>query len=159
MNKHDLEILIELRKNSRTSLKKISKNLKMPISTVFERLKRLEKKYIKGYKTLIGFEETGFPIKVMLAVKVNNKQKKEFVNFVSNCLNLNSFFKISNSKNYLIYVVFSNMLEYYEFRQQIKEFGIQNETIYHIINEIKNEEFLTKNSDSKLILKELGSKV
>ena len=54
LDEKDIEILKELERDGRKSLKSISKNLKLSMTSVFERIKKLERNgVIKGYKAVI----------------------------------------------------------------------------------------------------------
>ncbi len=55
LDEKDLELLDELQKNCKMSLKKIARKLGMSITTVYDRMKKLEKEgVIKGYRAIIN---------------------------------------------------------------------------------------------------------
>lgn len=62
LNEKDASILTELQQDSNQSLKRISKKLGIPMSTVHERIRKLEKDgTIKSYTALIDGEKVGRP--------------------------------------------------------------------------------------------------
>lgn len=59
MDEKDFQLLDELQKDCRQSLKKIARKLGMSITTVYDRMKKLEKEgVIKGYKAIIDPNKT-----------------------------------------------------------------------------------------------------
>jgi DNA-binding Lrp family transcriptional regulator len=63
-NNDDFEILAHLRQNSRTNLTKISKETAVPISTIFDRIKRYNKDVIIKNTVLLDFRKIGYEHKV-----------------------------------------------------------------------------------------------
>jgi len=60
LDKKDIALLKELQLNCRQSLKKLSKKLNMSITTVYDRMRKLEKQgIIKEYKAILDHEKTG----------------------------------------------------------------------------------------------------
>lgn len=67
----NLQLLDELQKDCRQSLKKIARKLNMSITTVYDRMKRLEKEgVIKGYKAILDPEKANNPITAFIFAKV-----------------------------------------------------------------------------------------
>jgi len=59
LDERDLDLLNELQKNCKQSLRKISRKIGMSITTVYERIKKMEKEgIIKGYKAVINPDKT-----------------------------------------------------------------------------------------------------
>ncbi|MDI6825678.1 MAG: Lrp/AsnC family transcriptional regulator [Candidatus Aenigmarchaeota archaeon] len=60
MDEKDILLLEELQKDCRQSLKKLARKLSMSITTVYDRMKKLEKEgVIKGYKAILDPDKTG----------------------------------------------------------------------------------------------------
>jgi DNA-binding Lrp family transcriptional regulator len=71
LDEKDLELLDELQKDCRQSLKKIARKLNMSITTVYDRMKKLEKEgIIKGYKAIIDPEKTDNAMTAFIFVKI-----------------------------------------------------------------------------------------
>ena len=60
MNKKDLLIVSHLRRDGRTSLTELSKKTRIPISTIFDRLKQNKNNFIKKHTALIDFAKLGY---------------------------------------------------------------------------------------------------
>jgi len=66
----DRKILDILRRNAKTSLREISRELNLPITTVYYRLKRLEKEgIIESYTIKINYEKLGYKVRAFILIK------------------------------------------------------------------------------------------
>jgi Lrp/AsnC family leucine-responsive transcriptional regulator len=71
MDKKDEAILRILSRESGLSIRTLSKMLKLPLSTVHRRIKKLERSgVIGGYKALVDYEKTPWPIGALLMVNL-----------------------------------------------------------------------------------------
>jgi len=71
LDKKDIALLNELQKDCRQSLKKLARKLSMSITTVHERMKKLEKGgAIKGYKAILDPEKTGNEVVAFILVRM-----------------------------------------------------------------------------------------
>ncbi len=71
MDKKNQAIIRILSRKAGLSSRALSKMLKIPISTVHRRIKKLEREgIIEGYKALINFEKTSWPIGALLMVNL-----------------------------------------------------------------------------------------
>lgn len=71
MDRKNQAIIRILSRKAGLSSRALSKMLKIPISTVHRRIKKLEREgIIEGYKALINFEKTSWPIGALLMVNL-----------------------------------------------------------------------------------------
>ncbi len=78
MDKKDSTILSLLRQNARATSSEIAKTARMPITTVHNRIKRLEKGgIIKGYTVIIDPIKVGMPLAAYILIAVDYKLLKE----------------------------------------------------------------------------------
>jgi len=71
LDEKDIGLLNELQKNCRQGLKKIARRLNMSITTVYERMKKLEENgVIKGYKAILDAEKTGNPVIAFIFIRM-----------------------------------------------------------------------------------------
>ncbi len=78
LDQKDMKILKELKNNSKLSAREISKRTRIAVTTVFNRIKKLEKsKIIKGYTTVIDEDKIGRNVTayVMITVDYNYLKK------------------------------------------------------------------------------------
>jgi len=72
LDKKDIALLKELQTNCRQSLKKLSRKLNMSITTVYDRMKKLEKEgVIKECRAIVDHEKTGIPITTYTLVRID----------------------------------------------------------------------------------------
>jgi len=71
IDEKDIALLKELQTNCRQSLKKLARKLNMSITTVYDRMKKLEKEgVIKGYKAILDPEKTGNDMVAFILVRM-----------------------------------------------------------------------------------------
>ncbi|MBW3015947.1 Lrp/AsnC family transcriptional regulator [Candidatus Woesearchaeota archaeon] len=143
MNPKDGLVLSHLRSNARISLTKMSKQTQIPVSTLFDKLKRFEQGLIKKYVSLIDFQQLGYNTRAQIVLKINKDQRKECREFLTKHLNVNSVYKINNGFDFMVDCVFKNIKDMEEFIEAIEDkFEIIERYTYYVIDEIKKEEFL-----------------
>ena len=126
------EILKCLRKDSRKSLTKISQETKIPLSTVFDKMKVL-KKFVRCV-SMINFEKIGYSLKVEVIVKADNLKKLE--GFLVKCYNINNLFIIQGEYDYLFEGIFKDFKEFEEFREELKGY-ITEKNEYLVLEDLK----------------------
>ena len=78
MDKKDTAILAVLKENSKLSTQQIAKRTRIPITTVHNRIKKLEKAgVIKGYTVILDNKKIGKPLAAFILVTVDYKRLKE----------------------------------------------------------------------------------
>lgn len=78
LEKKDFEILALIEKDSKSSLKKISRRLRIPQTTIHNRIKKLEKEgVIRGYKAIIDKKKIGKGIGAYAHVTINYPSTKD----------------------------------------------------------------------------------
>ena len=139
MKEKHQNIIKELRKNSRTNLKDISKNTKIPLTTVHTFLKNIteSKKTIKKFTTLFYFEKIMHPIQILFIIKSENKKTIERI---SKHKNINNIYRASSS--YIIECIFKDLKKANDFSENLKDNNSLREE-HKIIEIIKQEEFFT----------------
>lgn len=142
------KIISELRKNARQSLISIGESTNIPQSTVYDKVKALEESVIKKYTCLLDYKKLGFGIEIKMALKMNKQQKvqgyDQVLSFIKQHKNINNAFHINHDFDFFIEGVFENYGEMYDFLNELKEkCGVERQEIYHILHDIRHEEFLT----------------
>ncbi|HSB47005.1 MAG TPA: Lrp/AsnC family transcriptional regulator [Candidatus Bilamarchaeum sp.] len=78
MDEADRLILEELTKDAKTSLKMLSRRLQMPLSTVYQRIKKMEQeKLITNYTVNVDWKKLGLSVKAYISVFVDTTRLKE----------------------------------------------------------------------------------
>lgn len=140
----EIKILGDLRHNGREKLTKISKHTNIPVSTIFDKIRRYEEKnIIKRHVCLIDFAKLGFEIDVCILLKVEKNEREKLKEFLNEKECLNSIFKISNSYDFFVEGIFENMLHLQDFVDELEEnFSLVRNDVLYIVNDVKREEFL-----------------
>ena len=145
LREKDFKIIPHLRNNSRKKITQISKELGIPVTTVYDRIKAQEKKLIRKYTALMNFSALGYHTKALIALKISSS-REEFEKFIKSHPNTNSFYKINYDYDYLVEAVFRDMKEANDFTEQLRcDFGVLYFKTFFILDDIEREIFLPKN--------------
>jgi len=144
-SKKDAEIIAQLRNNARKKVTKISKEIEIPVTTVYDRLRSHEKKYVHKHVSLLNFSALGLHAKANIAIKVKMDSREELQKYLMEHPNVNSLSKVDFGSDFLAEVVFKDMGEVGNFVEHIEHnYGVINIQIFNVIQELKKEMFLTK---------------
>ncbi len=126
------DVLIELRKESRSSITRIAERLDKPITTIFEAEKRLRKgKIITRYVSMFDFEKANHGVRTIFLLKNSTLLEKN----LAGELKLNNLLRIQGE--FLIAdVVFRNLQQLTEFEEMYSESII---SLHHVIRVHKEE--------------------
>ena len=151
LDKKELIILSKFRENSRESLTRMSRNISVPVSTIYEKLKNYEKSVIKRHTSLLDFSKLGFNTRATVILKVDKENKDSLKEFLLNNRYVNSFYRINNGYDFMIEAVFRELYEVESFVEELEDkYHIQDKKVYYIIDELKKEAFLSNSDYIKL---------
>lgn len=145
MNTKDKVLLCHLRNNARTPLTILSRRTKIPVSTLYDRIKLNEKKnIIKKHTTLLNFDKIGFPVRAVLEFDIEHAEIETFCTFLSKHQNVNNAYRINNKYNYLVEGVFEDIKSTDDFLNEVEQkFNVKNKELHFIIDDITIEKFMT----------------
>ncbi len=138
----DILLMTYFRKNARESLTRISRLTRIPVSTIFDRLREFERGLIQKHTTLVDFKMLGFDIRVGMLFKVSKDSKSEFKEFLMGNESVNSIFRITNGYDYLVEVIFKDMTDMQRFSELLDKFKIESKQELFILEDLKRESFL-----------------
>ncbi len=96
LDNDDLNILRLLQENGRLSYSDISRILKMPQSTVRFKVNRLVKEgYIRRFVAVLDPEKLGFPIVMILLLRINPKYLDSIFDYISRIPEVHHMFQIT----------------------------------------------------------------
>jgi len=137
-------LIVGLRKNGSRNILKLAHENNIPKSTMFDTLKHLENNNIIKHKSLVNFEKLGYPIKIFMFVKTNLSQKSKLRFHLKDKANVNSLHMVDKNFDFLIEGIFKSLMEVELFVEDLeKNFLILEKQIYHVIDIISHENFLT----------------
>jgi len=144
MNKKDLVVMAYLRQDSRMKLTKMSRLAKLPVSTIFDRMKQHEGGLIKKHVCLLDFAKLGFHTRANVMITVGKSDKEAVNEHLQKSQNVNSIYKINNGFDFLVEVVFKNINEMEGFLDNLEgKFEIKQKEVHYIIGDIQREAFLS----------------
>ena len=143
MNRKELKILSVFRNNARENLTTASRKLNVPVSTLYDKLKKYKGNIITKHTALIDFEKLGFKLKVIILFKTRIENKDIVQKFLERNPRINTIYKISNNCDFLIEAIFKDLIEYSHFSDKLETFSISNKEEFYIVKDIKREAFLT----------------
>ncbi|MBN2331356.1 MAG: Lrp/AsnC family transcriptional regulator [Candidatus Aenigmarchaeota archaeon] len=134
----DVTILDALQGNARLGVKQIARKTGIPITTVFNRIKNLEKSgVIKGYTAIIDRKKLGKEIEAFILINIAYTSKLHQDDFSAELMALpevDECYIISGATNVLIKVSTRDIDTLNEFIiQNLKKRGVENISTYIII--------------------------
>jgi DNA-binding Lrp family transcriptional regulator len=125
-------------------LTKMSKLTRIPVSTIFDRIKNNEGGIIEKHTTLIDFNKLGYNARAKIMLKVNKKDREPVKEYLMKNNSINSLYKINNGYDYMVETVFRNIRELEDFIDSIEDkFSIKAKQVFYIIEDLRKEEFLS----------------
>jgi DNA-binding Lrp family transcriptional regulator len=145
MDEQELQIIKKLRRNARESIAEISRELNQPSTTVYKKIKEQEGKIIKKYATILDYSKCGCNARIQFAIKSDRTSKEELKRYLMSNPYVNSLFKSSSQYDYFVDAIFRHEMEAEDFIEKLqKKFKITDIKIYHVLDDMKIETFLTK---------------
>ncbi|MFP4403724.1 MAG: Lrp/AsnC family transcriptional regulator [Candidatus Woesearchaeota archaeon] len=146
LSKKEIVIVTQLRNGARQNLTKISKRTNIPISTIFDKLKKLEERNIVKHTSLIDFEQLGYNTRATIMLKSGKNERYELEKYLLKHEKINSVFKITNGFDFFIEGIFRTIKELEDFLELVEDrFNVKKKNVFFIIKEIKRENFMTNN--------------
>ena len=137
-------LLSHFRSNARISLTKLSKLTKIPVSTIFDKLKDYEtRQLIKKSTAIIDFRKLGYEIRNQILISASKNNKEELQRFLIKNTKVNTIYRINNGYDFLVETIFKNMNEMDEFMKSLEAFEPLQKKEFFIMEDLKREEFLS----------------
>ena len=144
LTKKDLSLLSCLRTNSRMTLTEISKKTKIPISTLYDRLKYQQKNIGLKHTTIVNFDKLGFSTRVQIFLKSPHQVRSSLEGFLKFNEHVNSLFKSTNDFDFIMEGIFSNVSEVDFFLNDLEDrFPEIKFDTHFIVKDIVRERFLS----------------
>lgn len=125
----DYLILAELQKNSRLSIRELSKRVNLSTPAVSERVKRLEDSgIIEGYTIKINKKKLGLTIDCIIKVTMKNGEYERFKTFIKEYERSEWCYRTAGSGCYLVKLSVKSLEEVEEFINSVSSYAL-TETI------------------------------
>jgi len=139
----DFLLLNSLRKDARSSLTLLSRQTRIPVSTLFDRLKLLEKENIIKHTSLIDFRKIGYSTKIHYFFKVLPEERKLLKAYLEEFPAINNVYEITGDFHIMAEGIFKDILESEKFRSAIEEKFRNIEYKSHVVvKDLKKEGFI-----------------
>jgi DNA-binding Lrp family transcriptional regulator len=144
LDETDLRILAHLRRNARETLTRISRETRIPISSAYDRLKRLEALHvIKRYTSVIDVQKVGIRVRALLLVTVKEGQKTDLEAYLTMKPFVNNLFRTNGKTCFVAECLFRDMNDLESFTENVrKRFKDITFSVLHILEDLKSESFL-----------------
>ncbi len=151
----DLLIISNLRRDSRMSLTQMSRDTRIPVSTIFDKIRGFnETGIIRKHTSIVSFDRFGFSTKALIFFSTSRERRDELRDILTRDSNVNNLFKLNNGWDFVAEVIFPGFKEVEDFLEGIEEkVSLNKKQIFYIIDELKREDFF---SDPKKLMQELG---
>jgi Lrp/AsnC family transcriptional regulator, leucine-responsive regulatory protein len=143
LDKLDVDILRLLQANAHYTNKEIAARLRLTITPVFERIKRLESQgYIKQYVALLDKEKIGKALTAFCNVSLRHHTKENVEQFereIQQFSEVQECYHVAGASDFLLKISVKNMAEYHDFiRNKLSTIeNIGNLNSAFVLNEIK----------------------
>ena len=146
MKESDLKIIAKLRKNARNKVTNIAKDMKIPVTTIYDKIRSQYKKGIyTKHASLIDYSKLGYFANSFLTIKVEKNDREKLKNFLNAHPNINSIYRIDSGHDFMIETVFENVGKQRDFIDETENlFHINEIRPFTILQEIKKEGFLAE---------------
>ncbi|MBI2549202.1 Lrp/AsnC family transcriptional regulator [Candidatus Woesearchaeota archaeon] len=143
MDQKDVEIISQLRENARMPLTKMSRRTRIPVSTLFDRIRSNEQTIILRYTSLLDFNKLGYHARAHVHLRVSREDKELLKIFLLSHPSVNAVYRINNGYDFMVEGIFQQVKDLEEFIEHVEQqFSIIDKRSYFIIEDLKREGFL-----------------
>ena len=137
----DLKIINVLNKNARTSFREISRKLKVSLTTVANRVKKLGGEgIIKGYIPLIDLDKLGYDLLTIIGVRIQHGKLMEVERKISKDPHVYEIYDTTGDWDSIIIARFRSRDELNSFiKNVLAEEDVERTITYIVLNVVKDE--------------------
>ncbi|MCB9358887.1 hypothetical protein H6503_03065 [Candidatus Woesearchaeota archaeon] len=120
MRREEIEIIQHLRNGKKANISEIARTLRQPISTISDRIKRIEDKYILKRSSILNLKSTGYLSNSFLIIKCLEDNKTPLLNYLNTQNSVNSVFHTNTGSDFLIEVICKNEFDMIDWIRKTK---------------------------------------
>ncbi|EZQ04822.1 MULTISPECIES: Lrp/AsnC family transcriptional regulator [Acidianus] len=141
MDTVDRRLMIELLRDARTSLRRLSEEMNVSPATLHNRLTRLvQEGIIKGFTALVDYSKLGYSLSAVIMVKVDGKHLLEFEKEISNIDNITAVYDVVGDYDVILVAKFRSVEDLDSFlKQLLKNPKIERTYTSIVLNVIKED--------------------
>ena len=141
MDRLDLQILNELKANARQTASDISKTIHLSVSTVIERIRKMEKSgMIQSYTVITSENKLGNDISVLMEVSLEHPRYNDsFIHFIDEHPNIIACYYLTGEFDFLLKICCRSSEHLEQIHNQIKDCtGVRLTRTHYVLRTIKN---------------------
>ena len=141
MDKLDYEILCELKKSARQPASEISKTIHLSISTVIERIRKMEKSgLIKSYTVITDEHKLGNDITVLMEVSMEHPRFNDgFIEHINNDPNVVACYYLTGEFDFMLKISCRSSEHLEQIHNRIKDCpGVRLTRTHYVLRTVKN---------------------
>jgi DNA-binding Lrp family transcriptional regulator len=144
LNRTDLLVVSCLRKDARMKLTEMSKLTRVPVSTLFDRIRSMEGRTLLKHTAILRFEAIGFPVKAMVVLAAKRGDREILAGILKSHPNVNSIFRINNGWHFLVEAVFPGVREAEDFVSGIEaKVRLKDRSVHFVVEDLAREKLLS----------------
>jgi DNA-binding Lrp family transcriptional regulator len=141
----DMQLITYLRQDARAKLTTLSRQTRMPVSTIFEKLKSYHGTVFQKHVTLLNFASIGYHFRAYIFLRLDPKDKTTCLEYLKCHQNTNNLFKVTNGFDFMLESIFRDLKELESFVETLEDrFKVKGREMYYLIEEFCREAFLSK---------------
>ncbi|MBU2561357.1 MAG: hypothetical protein KKD17_03590 [Nanoarchaeota archaeon] len=145
LNPSDIDIIVHLRSDGRKKATEISRELGMPVNTLYGRLEALKRQAGIRHTALVDFHKIGYKSDVYMGFKVGTSDRDALQEHLERHPALNSLYRVNHGFNFLAHLVFQDIDGLKFFLSEVNSrFRLQELKLFDVIDELKKESFLSR---------------
>ncbi len=141
MDKLDLEIINELKKNARQTASEISKSIHLSVSTVIERIRKMEKSgVIQSYTVITSDNRLGNDITVLMEVSMEHPRfNEEFIHCINDNTNVIACYYLTGEFDFMLKICCHSSEHLEQIHNVIKDCpGVRLTRTHYVLRTVKN---------------------
>lgn len=141
MDKLDYQILGELKMNARQTASEISKTIHLSVSTVIERIKKMEKSgLIRTYTVITDDHKFGNDITVLMEVGMEHpRYNEDFIKYINDAPNIVACYYLTGEFDFLLKICCRSSEHLEQIHNQIKDCpGVRLTKTHYVLRTVKN---------------------
>ncbi len=137
----DRRLLIELLRDARTSLRRLSEEMNVSPATLHNRLTRLvQEGLIKGFTALVDYTKLGYSLSAVIMAKVDGKHLVEFEKEIANTDNVVAVYDVVGEYDVVIIAKFRSVEDLDSFlKQLLKNPKVERTYTSIVLNVVKED--------------------
>ena len=141
MDRLDYQIITELRNNARQSASDISKTIHLSVSTVIERIRKLEKSgLIESYTVITNDAKLGNDITVMMEVSMEHpRHNEDFIRRINENPNVIACYYLTGEFDFMLKICCRSSDHLEQIHNRIKDYpGVRLTRTHYVLRTVKN---------------------